>query len=64
MIFCKGVLEEQLSFFVIGVQIGGGSTGVVHAQASRSRPLQRPFGTKEQTASLFAAAAHDSRSKF
>ena len=27
VIFCKGVLEEQLSFFVIGVQIGGGGTG-------------------------------------
>ena len=27
VIFCKGVLEEQLSIFVIGVQIGGGGTG-------------------------------------
>ena len=28
VIFCKGVLEEQLSFFVIGAQIGdGGGTG-------------------------------------
>ena len=27
VIFCKGVLEEQLYFFVIVVQIGGGGTG-------------------------------------
>ena len=27
VIFCKGILEGQLSFFVIGDQIGGGGTG-------------------------------------